>query len=449
MTASGLNATDGYAPGTAMTAARDRARGVAAERREALIARDRFTLDPQDRRDAGSRRVDRPAPSPASGDAARTAKSVQAEPTADKAGTGVRSANSDAGASPARDAKPGAAVAGWRAEHTPTAQGAPGGAGSAQAAKAQAGAQPADGAKDSATDIVKPTAGSSPDASADPRGATTAVPVESGTALQVVPVQAAATQALPVAPAQGSAGAEPTLEGRGASGQAAASAAGALGAADARASEAGRIDGEAKRDAADVGVADGTTFAGVLAQAAGDTAPVAPPPDPSAAPAKAEAAAPTREAPPPASPLPATPPLPLGAVPMTIGLRALKGSSQFEIRLDPVELGRIDVTLDIDRDSGGASARLVVDRPETLALLQRDADSLQQALAQAGFDPGAAGITLSLRGDGTDGGGREAGAGGRGGTSPTGGGGGDADAAAPIHGDVRALRRLGGLDIRI
>lgn len=96
------------------------------------------------------------------------------------------------------------------------------------------------------------------------------------------------------------------------------------------------------------------------------------------------------------------PPVPLGAVPMTIALRALRDANRFEIRLDPVELGRIDVKLDIDRDAGTVSADLVVDRPATLALLQRDASTLQQALSQAGLDA-SAGISLSLR-DGNGGG---------------------------------------------
>ncbi len=46
---------------------------------------------------------------------------------------------------------------------------------------------------------------------------------------------------------------------------------------------------------------------------------------------------------------PTTPPIPIGQVPMTIGLRSLAGSSEFQIRLDPVELGRIDVKLEIDK----------------------------------------------------------------------------------------------------
>ncbi len=133
---------------------------------------------------------------------------------------------------------------------------------------------------------------------------------------------------------------------------------------------------------------------------------------------------------------------------MTIGLRALAGSSEFQIRLDPAELGRIEVKLAIDKAKGTVATHLTVDRPDTLALLQRDAGQLQQALAQAGLDPGASGINLSLRGDG----GQQAG--GRGGGT-----GGEPGAGSPWSADrmeavqdpipTQRLRGYGGLDIRI
>ena len=145
------------------------------------------------------------------------------------------------------------------------------------------------------------------------------------------------------------------------------------------------------------------------------------------------------------------PAVPIGQVPMTIGLRSLAGSSQFEIRLDPVDLGRIDVTLEIDKERGTVMTHLVVERIDTLAMLQRDAGSLQQALSQAGLDAsGEDGIRLSLRGDGTaqdqsqargDGGGQD-GRGRRGGWTA------ETPEAAEIA-PLRMLRGLGSLDIRI
>jgi flagellar hook-length control protein FliK len=101
------------------------------------------------------------------------------------------------------------------------------------------------------------------------------------------------------------------------------------------------------------------------------------------------------------APGPATPPVPLGAVPIEVGLRSLAGLNRFEIRLDPAELGRIDVRLDID-DGGEVKAHLTVDRVETLALLQRDARTLERAFEQAGLKPSQGGIDLSLRDQASD-----------------------------------------------
>jgi flagellar hook-length control protein FliK len=88
--------------------------------------------------------------------------------------------------------------------------------------------------------------------------------------------------------------------------------------------------------------------------------------------------------------------VPLAAVPIEIGLKSLAGINQFEIRLDPVELGRIEVRLEIDQE-GGVKAHLSVDRVETLALLQRDAKTLERAFDQAGLKLSDGSIDLSLR----------------------------------------------------
>jgi len=89
-------------------------------------------------------------------------------------------------------------------------------------------------------------------------------------------------------------------------------------------------------------------------------------------------------------------PTPVHLVPMEIGLRAMSGSKQFDIRLDPAELGRVDVNLSIS-DTGEVSAKLVVDRVETLHLLQRDARTLERAFEQAGLKPSDGGVDISLR----------------------------------------------------
>lgn len=94
--------------------------------------------------------------------------------------------------------------------------------------------------------------------------------------------------------------------------------------------------------------------------------------------------------------VPETRPTPLNAVPLEIGLKAMAGNKRFDIRLDPAELGRVDVSLNID-DDGNVSAKLVVDRVETLHMLQRDARTLERAFEQAGLKPSDGGVELSLR----------------------------------------------------
>jgi flagellar hook-length control protein FliK len=73
-----------------------------------------------------------------------------------------------------------------------------------------------------------------------------------------------------------------------------------------------------------------------------------------------------------------------------------EGSTRFQIRLDPAELGRIDVQLDID-PSGQVNARLVVERSETLDLMQRDQRGLEKALHQAGLDGAKTNLEFSLK----------------------------------------------------
>ncbi len=66
---------------------------------------------------------------------------------------------------------------------------------------------------------------------------------------------------------------------------------------------------------------------------------------------------------------------------MEIAASVKSGKSRFEIRLDPAELGRIDVRIDVDRH-GQVTSHLTVERPETLSMLRQDANQLQRALEQ-------------------------------------------------------------------
>lgn len=89
-------------------------------------------------------------------------------------------------------------------------------------------------------------------------------------------------------------------------------------------------------------------------------------------------------------------PVPLDSLAADIALRAAGGNSRFEIRLDPAELGRIDVRLDVDKH-GNVTSHLTVERPATLDMLRNDAPRLQQALEDAGLKTGDSGLQFSLR----------------------------------------------------
>ncbi|MBV8779534.1 MAG: flagellar hook-length control protein FliK [Alphaproteobacteria bacterium] len=88
--------------------------------------------------------------------------------------------------------------------------------------------------------------------------------------------------------------------------------------------------------------------------------------------------------------------VPLAAVPIAIVTRAEAGERKFEIRLDPPDLGRIDVQLNVD-SSGRATSHLVVDRADTLDLLRRDAPVLERALQSAGLTTDSGSLQFSLR----------------------------------------------------
>jgi len=79
-----------------------------------------------------------------------------------------------------------------------------------------------------------------------------------------------------------------------------------------------------------------------------------------------------------------------------IAARSQLGTKQFDIRLDPPELGRVDVRLSIDA-TGKASAHLPADQPQTLDLLQKDAPALTRALRDAGLNVSQNGLNFSLR----------------------------------------------------
>lgn len=75
--------------------------------------------------------------------------------------------------------------------------------------------------------------------------------------------------------------------------------------------------------------------------------------------------------------------------------RFADGGRSFEIRMDPPELGRVHVRLEIGADRT-VQAMLTAEKPEALSELQRHQRELERALAEAGLDLGKDGIGFAL-----------------------------------------------------
>lgn len=85
-------------------------------------------------------------------------------------------------------------------------------------------------------------------------------------------------------------------------------------------------------------------------------------------------------------------------VAVRIATLAKSGMDMIRIQLEPADLGRVDVRLQMA--GGEVTAIVTADRQETLDLLQRDSRSLQQALQDAGLKTSGEGLSFSLRDDG-------------------------------------------------
>ncbi len=77
--------------------------------------------------------------------------------------------------------------------------------------------------------------------------------------------------------------------------------------------------------------------------------------------------------------------LPLNSLAFQISKQFNKGGNEFQIRLDPAELGRININLSFKK-GGSLKAHMVVERSDVFELLQRDARALERALSEAGFE---------------------------------------------------------------
>jgi len=77
------------------------------------------------------------------------------------------------------------------------------------------------------------------------------------------------------------------------------------------------------------------------------------------------------------------------------------GSDRIRIQLNPAELGRVDVRMEIAND-GRVTAVVAAEKPETLDLLRRDVHALEKALAEAGLKADGGSLQFSLQGEQAD-----------------------------------------------
>ena len=123
------------------------------------------------------------------------------------------------------------------------------------------------------------------------------------------------------------------------------------------------------------------TFATALGQTTGNTAP-------------AQTSAAER-------PLPAQPQQIIDQIKVNITRAAKAGLDRVTILLRPVELGRIDIKLEMT-DEGNVRASITADRPATLELLQREVRGLERALQDAGLQTDTDNLEFNLRSDTND-----------------------------------------------
>lgn len=73
-------------------------------------------------------------------------------------------------------------------------------------------------------------------------------------------------------------------------------------------------------------------------------------------------------------------------------------TSKMTLQLDPPDLGRVEVQLEFGRERT-VKAHLIVEKPETLLMLQRDTASLERALQNAGLDTDSGSLNYEMAGE--------------------------------------------------
>ncbi|NDF11978.1 MAG: flagellar hook-length control protein FliK [Proteobacteria bacterium] len=78
------------------------------------------------------------------------------------------------------------------------------------------------------------------------------------------------------------------------------------------------------------------------------------------------------------------------------------GESEVSIKLEPAELGKVEVRLNLQHNDGKAMVSVVADEARTLDMLKTDSRSLERALNDAGIKTDAGSLSFNLRGDGSN-----------------------------------------------
>lgn len=89
---------------------------------------------------------------------------------------------------------------------------------------------------------------------------------------------------------------------------------------------------------------------------------------------------------------------PVDQVSVRIAQASKQLPARINIQLEPAELGRVEIRMEVL--NGNAKVVISVDKPETMELLQRDAKSLEKALAESGIKTDAGNLNFNLRGEG-------------------------------------------------
>lgn len=95
--------------------------------------------------------------------------------------------------------------------------------------------------------------------------------------------------------------------------------------------------------------------------------------------------------------VPVNPQAVVGQVAVQLTAAGKAKTQALTVKLEPVELGKIDIRLDFGSD-GKVQASIFADRPQTLDMLQRDARGLEKALQNAGLQTDSGSLSFNLRG---------------------------------------------------